>query len=47
MKHYQVTLKAATIVGTLAASMKAPGPIKAETEDTELQGLLVEVKALQ
>jgi hypothetical protein len=40
MKHFQATLKAATIVGTFAASMKALSNIRDETEDIELQRLL-------
>jgi len=42
MKHYQSTLKVATIVGTFAATMKALSKIKADTEDAELQRLLDE-----
>jgi len=40
MKHYTATLKAATIVGTFVATMKALSKIKAETEDDTLQRLL-------
>ncbi len=40
MKHYQATLKASAIVGTLPSMMKSLSKIKAETEDSVLMGLL-------